>query len=260
MGRVPGRGSLVPRVEAVRCVCSCRRSAGVVALGRGIVGLRWNAPAQVLRDIKHFLLHVCCVAGQPGMAQRFPDRDALPWIDVHELEDEVLRLARQRRAPAFFLEECREGLLLKQLPVRILHGGAGTVEQRLRTQQVECAPAQAPGVDLGGQVVALAIQLRWSELLCDKAAEKHRGLSTSDRIDGEGDALPGVADPDLPLPVVEDVQKHVLERNILDSQPALVQACQAPSGSTDQKTGLLFLEAAGSHAQTFEEVPVRGQL
>mmetsp|Transcript_47419 Transcript_47419/g.149009 ORF Transcript_47419/g.149009 Transcript_47419/m.149009 type:complete len:228 (+) Transcript_47419:279-962(+) len=158
-------------------------------------GLRLPAPCSMLvRRLGETLR-------EPRVPQRVLHGHPLRGVELHEHEDKVLGLMGERGAPTLLLKEPLVGAALEQLVVGVVNCRVRAVEERLRGQQVERAPAQAPRVDLGGDVVLLGVELRRPELLGHKALERNRHLFARQRVDGEGHRLPGVAHTHLPLAV-----------------------------------------------------------
>lgn len=60
----------------------------------------------------------------------------------------ILGMLGERRPPALEAEELRVGAPLEQRPIRVVQGGVRGVKNRLRCEQVERAPTQAPRIDL----------------------------------------------------------------------------------------------------------------
>mmetsp|Transcript_45117 Transcript_45117/g.130557 ORF Transcript_45117/g.130557 Transcript_45117/m.130557 type:complete len:612 (-) Transcript_45117:359-2194(-) len=197
---------------------------------------------------------------QPWVPQGVLHRHPLGRVVMHERDDEVFGLVRERGPPALLLEEPLVGPAREERVVGIVDGGVRAVEERLRGQQVEGAPTQAPCIDLCGKVVLLRIELRWPELLGHEAAERHGHLLAGDRVHGEGHRLARVADADLPLAIFQDVEQHVLDRDVLHGQAPLVQAGQALGGLADQHLRVLLVEAPGPETQGLQQVSAGGEL
>mmetsp|Transcript_102438 Transcript_102438/g.264883 ORF Transcript_102438/g.264883 Transcript_102438/m.264883 type:complete len:262 (-) Transcript_102438:1528-2313(-) len=186
--------------------------------------------------------------GQPRVVKGIHDRHPLVWHNLHESQDEVHRFRGQVAAPALREEELRDVTALEEEPVRVLSALVGGEEQRLGHEEVEGAPAEAPRVDLRGQVRRLRVDLRRPEVLADEAPERDGLLLARARVDDERGRLPGVAQLHVPVAVVHHMQEHVLHRHVLHGEAAEVQAGQALRGVEDQLLCLVLGETVRTQA------------
>jgi hypothetical protein len=84
------------------------------------------------------------------MAQCINYRHATLWLDLQEPENEVE--SDWRAQVDLLLEEGCKVPLLEQEPICILLCWVGTHKERLCRKQVECAPTQAPRINLSRYV------------------------------------------------------------------------------------------------------------
>mmetsp|Transcript_48749 Transcript_48749/g.140194 ORF Transcript_48749/g.140194 Transcript_48749/m.140194 type:complete len:459 (-) Transcript_48749:1540-2916(-) len=198
--------------------------------------------------------------GEPGVMQRLVDGHARLGVEVHEPQDEVLRLRGQGRAPTLLREQLREHLALEQFPVGIVLIRVRAMEHGPRHKQEERAPTQAPCVHLRGQVWRSRVQLRRPELLPDEAMEGHGVLGACRSIVGNLHRLAWIAQADLPLVVAVHEEQHVLKRDILHRQASLVQTAEPLRGLPYQHLRLALVQTPGALLQRLKEVSACGEL
>mmetsp|Transcript_101564 Transcript_101564/g.310586 ORF Transcript_101564/g.310586 Transcript_101564/m.310586 type:complete len:224 (+) Transcript_101564:204-875(+) len=136
----------------------------------------------------------------------------------------------------------------------------GALKYGLRHEQIERAPTQTPRVHLGRRILPPRIQLGRAEVLADESFERHRRLGARHQIGAERHSLARVANTHVPLAVVEDVQQHVFQRDVLHGEGAAVQARDAPGRLADEALRLALLEPAGAEPKGLEEVAAGGEL
>jgi hypothetical protein len=155
------------------------------------------------------------------VAQRIRDRHAPTWLNLQQPEDEIQ--SYRRTQVALLLEQRGKVPLLEQEPVRVLLCGISAHKERLRREQVESAPAQAPRVHLRSSIHLLLMQLWRPEGFAHQTTEVHRQFLAL-LIKLEDDCLTWVADFDLVMPSgFLHMQQHVLQRHILHGHVPLMQ-------------------------------------